>query len=90
MSIDAKTEALIRLRSTMEEAKMIVVFLGFNMGDFMDAVLEEKNVEVLRDVLVLLPLQDVSNIEDGRETNDSVQRVVQARIKVLEADGASP
>lgn len=90
MGVDAKTEALIRLRPTMEEAQTLVVLLGFDTGYFTDAVLEEKNVEVLRDALILLPLQDISNIEDGREINDSAQRLVQARIKTLEADGTSP
>lgn len=84
MTVDRKIEALVRLRPTMEQAQTLIVLLGYSTGDFLDAVGDETNVEVLRDTLMLLPLQDVSNIKDGREINDIAQRLVQSRIDKLE------
>lgn len=84
MPIDAKTEAYIRLRPTMDKANGLIILLGYDRMDFLEALGEETNVEVLRDTLVLLPLQDVSNIKDGREINDLAQRLVQSRIDKLE------
>lgn len=84
MSVDSKTEAYARLRHTMKEATGLVVLLGYSQMDFLDAIVEETNVEVLRDVLVLLPLQKVEGIKDGRDINDLAQRLVQQRINKLE------
>ncbi len=84
MAVDRKIEALVRLRPTMERAQTLIVLLGYSTGDFLDAVGDETNVEVLRDTLMLLPLQDVSKIRDGREINDIAQRLVDSRIKKLE------
>jgi hypothetical protein len=84
MPVDTKTEALIRLRPTMDKAGGLVTLLGYSTLDFLEAVGDEEDMDVLRDVLVLLPLQDVSGIKDGREINDIAQRLVQSRIDKLE------
>jgi hypothetical protein len=84
MPVDPKLEALVRLRPTMREAQTLIVLLGYSTGDFLDAIGDETNIEVLRDVLILLPVQDVSKIKDGREINDIAQRLVQSRISKLE------
>lgn len=83
MPIDPKTEALARLRPTMKEASVLVVLLGYSLADFLDAVVEETNIEVLRDVLVLLPLQKVDSLKNGREKNDIAQRLVQEHLTML-------
>lgn len=84
MPVDPKTEALARLRPTMKEAIVLVILLGYDMLEFLDALGEETDVEVLRDVLVLLPLQNVDDIKNGREKNDHAQQLVEGRIAALE------
>jgi hypothetical protein len=88
MAIDSKIEAMIRLRPTMEEATGLVVLLGYDTGDFVEALGDETNLDVLRDLLILLPLQKVDDIKNGRKINDLAQKLVQSRIDKLEEASA--
>lgn len=68
--VDTKTEALLRLRASASAASGLVVLLGWDLNEFIDAILEEADMNVLRDVLMLLPLQKVDHLETGRADND--------------------
>jgi hypothetical protein len=84
-TIDPKTEAYLRLRPSAEKASNMVVLLGFDAAYFLDELLECNDVEALRDLLIILPLQNV--VGDAMEKNKLAQSLVKRRLHKLENPG---
>lgn len=86
MSVDPKIEAYARLRGeTMKKATTMVILLGYGAHEFLDELLDCNDAEVLRDVLVLLPLQ-ICETENMKEKNRLAGNLVRSRLAKLETE----
>lgn len=87
MSDISKLDSLLRLRPTSKEASGMVVLLGYDMHHFLEALMECEDIEVLRDVARLLPVQ-VNKSDEQKERCEMGQRLVASRIAKLEEEKA--